>query len=197
MSNILTKAYILLFPGLEVNEAALVKLGMVNCFIGDEEYDGNGNSEGGKKLFLLFKDADQILLGKIMDVYKSVDEYDVGEYTMMVMDWPSEWDKEWDFFIKGAYSKFSDKYKERFGTGSKAPPLAEKNLGKIASPGWLIIHKHHSLRELQEEKIGQPLEDWQEVASIIDKNKEVFQYNRYKKIDDEYNRSKQDKKGIS
>lgn len=175
MSNALTKAYFLLFPGLEINEAALVKLGLVNCFIGDEEYDG----EKGKKLFLLFKDADQILLGKLMDLYKSVDEYDVGEYTMIVMDFPEKWEREWDLFVTGAYSKFSKDYKEIFGTGSKAPPLAEKHLGKVASPGWLIINKHPSVREAQEERIGQPLEDWQEVASIPYLEKEVFQYERY------------------
>jgi len=189
----LNKTALLLLAGIDISEAALVRLGLINCFIGDEDYDGECGRDGKHYLFLLFKNGDQVLLGKLINLADVKDEYDVGEFTMLVVDWPERWYKEWDLFIDGKYSKFSPEYKEKFT--QEAPPLAKKVVRKSGtSNGWLIVNKHEAMRRFQEERIGVPLEDWQEVSSIIDMEEEIFNYERFKALYDDFIRCETNQK---
>lgn len=90
---------------------------------------------------------------------------------MYVFECPEQYTEEYDRFLKGQYSKFSERYKGRF---YKIIPDSEGGFDESPISG--VMYKTDKLKEKVEDIIGVPLSPSQEYFGIPDKRIEIFNY---------------------
>lgn len=95
---------------------------------------------------------------------------------MYVFECPDEYKADYDRFLKGQYSKFSEKYKERF------PKVTRDSKGKyVESPLYGAIYKTATFKKQVEKMIcdpkeGERLDPNQEYFGIPSRKIEIFRY---------------------
>jgi len=96
------------------NDNFFITKNFENCFIGDENHP-----ELGKKIFLLYEylmSADYVKFERKIELIPEFStDYDyAGERQVMyVFDIPDEHKQDFQYFLKGEYTKFSDELKEK------------------------------------------------------------------------------------
>jgi hypothetical protein len=137
---------------------------LVNAYIrhkGLEQFDKD------KHLFVLLKWADEEKFKKIQETLENSKFYECtyepdpnGEFVMFVMAIPEQFEKDYDMFLKGKYSKMSAKAKQLISIS--------------AMPGGSIVKildRSTELKYKMEEKVGQYLPKDAEVWSSIEDEK--------------------------
>lgn len=124
----------------------------VNAYLNDAQHEHNYV----RPIFLLFSVKDvnekdwQKVYGQIITSPNYIAEYDVGiqdgKYLIMiVLQVPEEWATDYNSFRIGRYSRFSEKYKEKF------PEFTDDKKEK-RNIHWQIIHLDEDLkREIEKE----------------------------------------------
>ena len=115
-----------------------------------------------------FKDLEKMLE---MDKYFKVSYDLLDNYIMFVFTISPSFRPDFDRFMEGSYSEFSDPAKIRI----------MRHRTK-SSPMPLILDKDRSLKEHWENKIGVQLSSNDEVWPIVNKDDEVFDKNEFKKL---------------
>lgn len=126
-------------------------MGFVNAYIKDAEQPYEGNDY---RIYLLFKVESW---GRFKTLYKKfekwlVDEYDYKDnFVVIVLKIPQEWKKDFELFIQGKYSKFSQQFR------SKLPDteILETNPPtRVNTYVWQVINKLPELKERIEDELG-------------------------------------------
>ena len=158
----LNKSFTYILPMLST-EIDIVKDGLVNTFIGDEEYPQYDNhifllyKFSGSKEFLQYEDF-------IKNTHLFVHSYDPDDHHVMyVLDVPSFYQTDYDLFAKGKYSEMNRDYKIII--------FAFHNIEHRVAK---VLFKHPDLREEWEERTGSTIPDNAEVSSVPDLKKEVY-----------------------
>lgn len=147
---------------------------IVNAYLGDTSM--NDWDFSSPDVFVLFKwmynNSFRELEKKLEnDKYFKVSYDAVDGYIMFVFTISPSFERDYNHFITGKYSKFSDPAKIRIMRHRT------KN-----SPMPLILDKDSTLREYWEDKIGIQLSADDEVWPIINKDDEIFDKNEFKKL---------------
>lgn len=174
-----THTTMFLVPGLGVDvEQVKFRYGFINGYIADkdqEPYD--------RAVYLLFKPKDMIEFQLFFERERKrtlhlIDDYDYEDgHTVLVYEFPSQFDKEFKLFLEGKYSKFRNKYKELL-------PVFESKLDEDGIPfsehtiQFMVVYKSKALRDFIEQKIGHELEDTAELWSIPNKQLETLDINK-------------------
>tara|TARA_R100000329_G_scaffold50716_1_gene46842 strand:- start:2547 stop:3056 length:510 start_codon:yes stop_codon:yes gene_type:complete len=147
-------------------EIALVKEGLVNTFIGDQEYPLYDNhifllyKFNGSKEFLEYEDF-------LKNTHLFVCSYDPDStHVMYVFDVPAFYQTDYDLFKKGKYSEMNRDY--------KVVIFAFHNIMDHEHRVAQVLFKHPDLREEWEERTGESIPENAEVSSVPDLNKEVY-----------------------
>ena len=161
----LNKSYTYVLPMLST-EITLVKEGLVNTFIGDQEYPQYDNhifllyKFNGSKEFLEYEDF-------LKNTHLFVCSYDPDNtHVMYVFDVPAFYQTDYDLFKKGKYSEMNRDY--------KVVIFAFHNIMDHNHRVAQVLFKHPDLREEWEERTGENLPKHAEVSSVPDLNKEVY-----------------------
>lgn len=183
--NAKTNTTIFLLPALSLCREELEQYGFVNAYLGDHQHD------------LTYKQAIYILLqpekldsGFHQFVNRQyahplfLDDYDVARgQVMLVYRFPTRYLKEYSFFIKGKYSRFSKKYVQNYF------PMTTEELreGKVVTLTTIfagIFNREPWLRRHWEERLGLdpalrllPDEYW----SVPMDQEEIFRYGKSSK----------------
>jgi len=132
--------------------------------------------EGFPKIVVIFDNFDdeplKMLIYKLQSDYLFVDcEYgDDDKEVIMYFDVPKEFKKDFECFIKGSYSKFSEAYKKRLIT----------YFGKTTCEDWGLVSMYDTIypkphkQEQIAEKYGAKLEDIKELISSPDLEHEIY-----------------------
>lgn len=160
----------------------------VNAFLGDAEFQ----TKVERPIFVLFKyeqtDTKWLtILGRLRTKEEYIGDYFCGiqegkNLIMVVFQVPKKYEKDYDNFIEGKYSKFSPEYKKtfnRYTTNDKAQP--------VESYVWRVIHKSPELRKELQNWIGNDPKDYtftdeDELWGIVQDKYEVY---RFKPVEDE------------
>lgn len=161
-----TNTTMFLVPGLGINvEEVRFRYGFINGYISDKDqyaYD--------RAVYLLFKPKDVIEFQLFFEREKKrtinlIDDYDYEDgHTVLVYEFPSKFDKEFQLFLGGRYSRFRNKYKELL-------PVFESKLDEDDIPfsehtiQFMVIYKSKALREYLEKKMDTILTDDEELWS--------------------------------
>jgi|TARA_R110002126_G_scaffold92869_1_gene220214 hypothetical protein len=161
----LNKSFTYILPMLST-EIDIVKDGLVNTFIGDEEYPQYDNhifllyKFSGSKEFLQYEDF-------IKNTHLFVHSYDPDDHHVMyVLDVPSFYQTDYNLFAKGKYSEMNRDYKIII--------FAFHNIVDYEHRVAKVLFKHPDLREEWEERTGATIPDGAEVSSVPDLKKEVY-----------------------
>ncbi len=162
-----TKSTMFLLPLLKISYN-LIKNGFVNCYIGDidkPEYDNH--------LFILVETKHPghfNTLDETFAIYNFIDSYILYEsYYMYIFEFPKEFKKDRDAFLKGAYSKFSDKSKKIIvpGEGSSLSRVFDKN-------GVRRLRMNERLYDRKDLIKGEGITREDELLSIPELEEEIF-----------------------
>lgn len=165
-----------LLPSLRLNEEALLKMGLVNCYLTDNEYDVRWDLEG--CLYLLFKPEkldtefeEYCDLMRQLPCYK--DEYDVENGVVFVCQIPTIYQGIVKPFKQGKYSAIDKNYVKQC-----VPQFINGKLSKR----WKIFYKDKSIIEELAKELGYKTEEeankWIiEVEDVPYAEDEIFRYN--------------------
>ncbi len=159
--KILTDTSRFLLPCFGIPFKRLEELGFLNSYL----YDKNREKVNDKDIhiYLLFKPSGNqlYLLQKKIEDFESKDkhnivlledyDYDHG-YIVIVFKFPERFRKDYNLFLQGKYSQFSDEFKDFFPEQREVNFESETLRGKQLQ--WMVIHKYPKYKKLQEEKYG-------------------------------------------
>ena len=165
-----------LLPSLRLNDDALIKMGLVNCYLTDNEYDVRWDLEG--CLYLLFKPQkldtefeEYCDLMRELPCYK--DEYDIENGVVFVCQIPTIYQNIVKPFKQGKYSAIDKNYVKHC-----VPQFINGKLSKR----WKIFYKDKSIIEELAKELGYKTEEeankW--IVEVEDKpyaEDEIFRYN--------------------
>jgi len=138
--------------------------------------DCNIITEGFPKVVVIFDNIDdeplKMLIYKLQSDYLFLDcEYgDDDKEVILFFDIPKEFKKDFECFIKGAYSQFSDAYKNKLTTYFRKETCEDWGLVSM----WDTIYPKEHKRIQIAEKYGAKLEDIKELISSPDLEHEIY-----------------------
>lgn len=144
---------IFIVPILKIDRKDLFENNFINAFLGDinkEDYHEEN------VVFLLFKPKNletfRTFLDRQYDSFDLIDDYDYGDYVVLVYLLDKKWEKDYSLIKKGKYSKLSEGYKSLF-------PLNVINYEKEGNPQQpslqhLIFKKDSRLINFWEKTLG-------------------------------------------
>lgn len=148
-------------------ESELVRLGMINCYLKDE----NHITAIERPIYLLFKPRDMGLFSMFVEnTYLEGDlkedfDYPDGQ-VMLLFEFPKEFNNDYDKLLNGEYSKVSSAYKDNFSK--------KDELGNYLIPHQVLNKGEHLIRKRMEDlNLDYWENDW-EVWEKIDIEKETF-----------------------
>lgn len=152
--------------------------GIINCYLADFDHaydDWNFN-----KIFVLtLENNDQL---KYNSYYLSayIIEGNTGRKYMYVFDIPIIYFENYELFIQGKYSQFTQIYKDHLVSSIKLKPVQDHTVYKV-------IYKTAGMKKEIEDRIGQLLHDSAEVFSIPDLKQETYGHKVSHPISDKTN----------
>lgn len=174
-----TYSSLFLVPAFEINLSSLVYHYFVNAYLDDHQIDHIYK----KPLFFLVE------VKKLDDNFRRIDidlqrnknfrytylagTNGIGFLFMYVFECPPEYYSEYDKFIKGQYSKFSERYKGRF---YKTVPGQEGGFDESPISG--VMYKTPKIKEKVEKIIGVELSSSDEYFGKPDERIEIFRNNK-------------------
>lgn len=165
-----------ILPSLKLNDDALIKMGLVNVYLGDNEYDVRWDLEG--CLYLLFKPEkldsefeEYCKLMRELSLYR--DEYDVENGVIFVLEIPQKYKSILMPFKQGKYSKIDKTYVE-----DCIPRFINGKLSKR----WKVLYKDKSILEELAKELGyatiEEAKKWiDEVENKPYAEEEIFRFN--------------------
>lgn len=132
---------------------------LINSYLGDSKYP----TDNFNKILVELKYKDNTILNNIHleNNYETED----GTY-IYVFNIPEKYNEDYQLFLKGKYSLFSEKYKKKILSFVIKKPIQTSYVYKI-------LYKTSDLKFELEESIGQELPDDAELCSIADWDKEI------------------------
>ena len=194
VNNKKTHTTLFLVPALGINKTYLDKFGFVNGYL----TDANHETKYEKSVYLVFKPKDLALFDKFVQSEKKrtkdlvLEDYDCGYgYTVLVYKFPSKYEKEYDLFLEGKYSKFGKEYIDIFPETTMT--IDEQGYDRVDHTLWFhIFNRSKGIKTYWEEKLGVELAEDAEyfsIPEIEDKEgkpgKEVFNIHKFIK-EEEY-----------
>src|SRR6185437_16089915 len=140
----------------------LEDFGFINAYLLDVNYERTFDS----CLHLLFKVDLPILFGEFIEKYTNeiIEEYDpYPGYTVLVFAFPVKYIHNYQKFLEGKYSLFTDDYKSLF---PKTPTIQERQKGMTTTKEHLVFKKDEKLRKSLEELWCIEIPFGSELASI-------------------------------
>ena len=206
-SNMTTRYFIQPFG---FNYALLSKYGFINTYLGDIDREP---ASDGILLYFLFKPSMEqeksidrygkekineseyeLLIKKIEELEEKdpenrvyVEDYDYeGGYIILVLRLPKELEEDYEKFLNGEYSKFSEKFRKFFPKNA-VYDILDANGALAKRPGksyqYMVIHKEPELRHALEEHFGCTFEDDQELEGLWDEEKDYLDISKFYKND--------------
>lgn len=189
--------------------------GFINCYLSDVDREKVNDTD--IHLYLLFKPATEPLRVKQLGGYETVEkdsqsarlqtlienfeemdtkhlflleDYDYEDgYIVLVLKFPEKFRKDYNRYLRGSYSLFSDEFKKTLPETIITEFVNEFNkIEKLSGKSlqYMITHKSDRLKEYQEEKYGLDLTDANEYYHKISLENETLNINKF------YNISKND-----
>lgn len=171
----------LLYPlGLD-RAKQLSELGFVNAYIRDKSRDTDYKNP----VYLLFKPSSLILFQAFLDEqYEQpnphtgtrdlVEDYDLeGEYIVLVYQFPERFQRDYEKFFRGEYSKFSSEFRKTFPKTRKIKEPGGSWREELSTQ-YRIIYKDAELREAIEDRLGIYLDDEMEYWEKPRESKETL-----------------------
>lgn len=172
-----TKTTLFMLQTIFPNNSLMATEYFVNAFMDDDGYKHLIK----RAIFILFKVEPRntkwmMLAQKLRSKPEFVLEYFCGmqdgkHLMMMVFQVPERWSQEYEKFIDGKYSKFSDDYKKlfpQFTYNEKALP--------IESTIWRVVHKSDALKKEVENYFSVAFDPEDELWGMPELKFEVYRY---------------------
>lgn len=161
----LTCTSLFLLPPLAIGTDRLTANGFINAYLDDISHPTHYEDS----IYILFKPHNLDVFNYFLTQEKSritiIDDYDYEEYVVLVYKLPPEFIGDYQLFLEGKYSKFSEKLKNLFLKNSN------KNDPSIQVR---IITKDSGLKEYWEEQLNITLSGEDEMWQKPDLSKEVL-----------------------
>jgi hypothetical protein len=157
-----TNTTMFLVPGLGLDvEVMKITNGFINAYLRDVDYD----QEYDTPVFMLYRPGDigkfqEFALQEYQRTTCLVDDYDyAGGFVVLVYNFPKEYGPEYNFFIKGKYSRFRKRYI------NKIPKMVIiKTAGGHTEPQLTIPYmactKSEVLQKYWQQKFADPDDPW-------------------------------------
>jgi hypothetical protein len=167
--EILNASTLFLLQGIGLDVKELNRYGFISAFIDDI----NHNIKYESSVFLLFQpheleDLQQFIRKEYKRTELIREDYDYEDgYTVLAYSFPSKFFPDYEKFLMGEYSKFSDEYKNLF---PKYEVITDdKNIPKKTySLYYHVFTKSNAFKKYFEDKLGVALDEDQEVWSSPD-----------------------------
>ena len=146
------------------------KIGFIDTYISDPEIDKMFNIDGDQKifdknqrvLFLLFKnkklpakDIKKIVTDlALVPIYIYFSYELINDYSMIVIDFPEKYIPDYDHFINGMYSKFSQSFKDKFPVARDVFNAKNIKIGKEYTLYHHVFNKTEWLKNFWMERLG-------------------------------------------
>lgn len=163
---------IFLLPVLRITGEVLRITGFMNSFLSDARREDK--LEG--VIYLLFKPGNLVAFNEFVTEQRKighvVDDYDYGDFAVVIFRLPEKWKSDYELFYKGKYSQFSDEYKMLF------PQVHKVEINGLRkdeiSTQWCVFKKDRRLIEQWEEEIGMVYTPDQELWDAPSPEKETL-----------------------
>ncbi len=181
-----------LLPAFGVRIQNWFKFGFVNAYLSDINREKTNDKD--IHLYLLFKPNDKQkaeLNKKISDLSESdinktdyIEDYDYEEgYIVLVLKFPEKYRKDYNRFLKGKYSYFSEEYRNLFTEDQMVEFINENDkVEKLASKSfqWLVINRDPRMKKFTEKKYDIQLSPEDEVYHLYVEEKETLDVDKLK-----------------
>jgi len=149
------------------------KYGFINAFIGDTQHVNGLECP----IYLLFRPPLSLVFQKFLEKeYETgmlIEDYSYeGGYTVLLYEYPKEFQHDYQLVREGKYSKTSDIYKEVF---PDKDPTDEPTIQH------LVLHKDIRLKTYREDTLGITLSEEDELWSVFNEEEETLNIDKYKK----------------
>lgn len=183
-----------LLPSLGISLETLFKLGFINCYLRDKNREKINEKD--VPLYLLFKpDEKQVhALTETIERFEEqedlqnfyLDDYDYeGGYIVIVLKFPQRFIKDYNRFLEGKYSHFSQGFCKSYSRNVQVTFLNEK--GEIEaitgdSLAWMVVNKDEKIKKYQEKKYDISLDEADEYYSIYKIERETLDIDKINNI---------------
>jgi hypothetical protein len=168
----------LLLPAVGMSKRSLVKYGFINGYLDDKTHDIHYKPA----VYILFKPPSWDRFEAYLEIEQNtpnlISSYDyAGGYIVLVYSILERFIKDYELFMEGKYSKFSEEYKATF---PKMVRHIDRKTGVEVSEVSLqyhIISKSEALKKMRERELGIKFEELgpdMEVWSKVDVNRETL-----------------------
>lgn len=171
-----------LLSPLGLSRRVLKEFGFINCFL----KDGNRDLHIVNPVLLLFKPDDMDTFQMFVEEeYKRsrylVEDYDyIGGYVVLVYKFPEEFNSDFQLFLEGKYSKFSDKFRKIYPKIIKIVDEYGRRHDELSSQ-YRIIYKTDDWKEQIEKDYNVLIDKDQEYWSVPDMSRETLKIEEFKK----------------
>lgn len=155
-----------------INFEALKKTGFVDSYTTDPAYDFNKDK---KLIFMLFKnkkltveDLTNIVGVLAVKPVSIIHSYElINDYCMLVVEFPKEYENDYEMFLEGRYSKLSEDFKENFPDTREVFNEKNQRVGEEYTIYYHIFNrtdwlKNYWLKRLNLAKLEPGVELWQQ-----------------------------------
>jgi hypothetical protein len=166
------------------NKQESAKMGSVNAYLGDVEYNGNVECP----VFVLYKPPDMSRFKLFYEGEKKTgrlkDDYDYPGHVMLVYSFP--YPDDYQLFLEGRYSEMSEKYRKMLPKMGYMRLNLEKYKGvseMIETPRvWSILKKNPAIKKDWEDVTGMfPGVNENEYFPPPNTDREIFSWEEYSK----------------
>lgn len=180
-----TNTTIFLVRGIGHSSGDLRKYGFLNAYLDDVSHEPHYT----ESIYLLFKPADIEDFSYFLDTEQQrtsllIEDYDYdGGYIVLVYRFPEQYLHEYNLFLNGQYSYFRKTYTSMFQEEVEIKNKFAIVVKKSKSIHYHVFNKTKELKEMWEERIGQPIPDDGEYWPIVDMNKEILDIEKIKQLE--------------
>lgn len=141
----------------------LRKIGFADSYTSDPEIMSILTlGQNQRLLFLLFRnkklginEMKKVVIDLAIVPVQSVFSYElVNDYSMIVIDFPEKYTQDYDYVVKGMYSKLSDSFKEKFPISRDVFNSKKVRIGKEYTIYYHIFNKTEWLKNFWMERLG-------------------------------------------
>lgn len=171
-------ATIFLLPGIGLVRKDVLEVGFISAYLDDVNHEPHYENA----VYLLFKPENMDTFRTFMTIEKLrsapiLEDYDYeGGYVVVVYRFFDKYMPEYQLFLEGKYSKFSEEYIKLFPE-QVAIPNADGKIKMEYSLQYHIFNRSNAIKEFWEDRIGQKLDEDAELWSSPDLDLEVLDIN--------------------
>lgn len=157
-----------------VNFDTLKRMGFINCYV---DFKNCPIKRDSSYIYVVFKPNEEALLefNSFYEYYSTcsnfVEDFCIDDRVIVLVFKIEKWVHSYTNFKHSKFSLMDKKYAELFKTYNEKKEI-------VFSEPYYAIHKHKVLKKELEERIGQEIPEEYELVSRLEKEKEVFEYER-------------------